>query len=159
MPADAFEVRSVPLPVDGNQREVWKLSIALLCLKHCRSNSATIEQLGVLTWAVRDEDSASEFRTAWQNRANLEVLRAWDDTTRRTLKIGMASNLIQWTRTSRVKLTESGEALASKIITDHEAFVQEIAFLASFKNFSTSAMWSHLGEISPAQKLLFKDSK
>lgn len=159
MPADAFEIRRVALPLDGSKREAWKLSIVVLCLNFCRSNSATIEQLNVLSWAVRDASNAAEFRDAWQDKTNFQFLRAWDESLQRTVRLGISAGLTEWTKTSRVKLTENGLSLARKLLSQPEAFLTERAFLASFGNFSTSGMWSHLGEISTAQRSHVKDQK
>lgn len=159
MPADAFEVRSVPLPVEGSKREVWKLSTLVLCLSYCRANSATLEQINVLTWALRDESNAAEFERVWREESEFRILRAWDDSTLRTLRIGIMVELVMWTGSSRIKLTEKGLDLSKKIRSEVDSFADEKAFLSSFRSFSASGMWSHLGEISSAQRSHLKDSQ
>jgi len=159
MPADAFEVRSVPLPVEGSKREIWKLSILVLCLSYCRANSATLEQINVLIWAIRDESNAAEFERVWRAESEFRILRAWNDSTLRTLRIGLMGGVFMWTSTSRIKLTEKGLALSKKILSEVDSFADEKAFLSSFRSFSASGMWSHLGEISSAQRSHLKDSQ
>lgn len=158
MPGDVFEIRNVPLPLDGRRREGWRLAVLSLSLNRCRGKSATREQLGLLMWAVLDEANAKEFQDAWQSSNNVPVLlRAWDDSLQRSVKLGIAAGIFQWTPTARIKLSKDGLTFVTQIEANNSIFVEEKKFLDSFGSFSTTGMWSRLGSVTASRISRLKD--
>jgi hypothetical protein len=112
-PTGQLIVASVPLPLSGRDRIAWRIASALLCLDVCRGRSATVEQLHVLSWAVRDQHNEDALVAAWEHRAGADrLLRAWDPGLDDTLKLARASGLVS----QRPKYCPQSSAARSRML-------------------------------------------
>jgi hypothetical protein len=146
LPTGALELAQVPLPLAGRDRITWRISAVLLCLAACRGTSAAVEQLHVLSWAVRDEHNADALMAVWEQRPGAaRPLRAWDPGLDDTLKLARASGLITQLGNGRQKLSESGARVVAALQSDGDAMGQERALLASLGRVTESGMWGRLG--------------
>jgi hypothetical protein len=146
-PIDALELAAVPLPLPGRDRISWRITAILLCLAACRGRSATVEQLHVLSWAVRDEHNADALLAAWEQRPGAaRPLRAWDPDLDDTLKLARASALITQRSNGRQELSESGEMVVTAVRYSSGVMGQERGLLASLGRVTASGMWERLGQ-------------
>lgn len=139
---------SVPLPLAGRDRVVWRVSAVVLCLAACRANAATTEQLHVLTWALRDAQNAADLRSLWVGEPNApQVLRAWNTRLDDTLQLAMSAGYVSMTNTGRYTLTDDGRVLVRALRNDpEEPLIEEQRFLASLGKLTEKGMWRRLGE-------------
>ena len=56
---DTFNPRPTSLPCD--LRPVWRIAVLVLILNQCRQMRATIEQLHVMNWSVRNRSAQDRF--------------------------------------------------------------------------------------------------
>jgi hypothetical protein len=149
-----LSIEKVPLPLPGRERAAWRVTVLSLCLAGCRGQSATVEQLHVLTWALRDDQNGVKLLDAWQANADRpSSLRAWDTSLDDTLKLAQAAGLIDAQPNGRRKLTDLGKSLVAAVrSSDEEFMVQEQRLLASLGQVTESAMWRRLGTPPKASK-------
>jgi hypothetical protein len=146
-PIDALELAAVPLPLPGRDRISWRVTAILLCLAACRGSSATVEQLHVLSWAVRDEHNADTLLAAWEQRPGVtRPLRAWDPGLDDTLKLARAGGLITQRSNGRQELSASGVRVVAATRYGSGVMDQERGLLASLGRVTTSGMWERLGQ-------------
>jgi hypothetical protein len=149
LPTGALELAQVPLPLAGRDRIAWRITAVLLALAACWGRSATVEQLHVLSWAVRDERNADALLAVWEQRPGAaRLLRAWDAGLDDTLKLARASGLITQQRNGRQKLSESGARVVATIQASGDAMSEERRLLASLGRVTESGMWDRLGRRS-----------
>jgi hypothetical protein len=147
-PTSGLEVRQVPLPLSGRDRVVWRVVSILLCLSVCRGKSATVEQLHVLSWLIRDPENAAQLSAVWNKQPGApEMLRAWDSHLEDTLKLSRAAGLVEQKSTGRQVLTPAGLRLVNALRDDVDMPLQEERrTLARFGAFTESGMWERLGK-------------
>lgn len=149
-PSGALGLASVPLPLPGRERIAWRITSVLLCLAACHQRSASVEQLHVLSWAVRDEHNAEALIAAWEHRAGAaRLLRAWDPGLDDTLKLAGASGLITQRANGRQELSESGARVVMALRELGGAMDSERRLLASLGRLTESGMWERLGRRPP----------
>lgn len=150
MPQAPLAVEKVPLPLEGRDRAVWRIATTLLCLAHCRNNSASIEQLHVLTWALQDVKNMTMLRRLWESQPGTgDIFRARNPRLEDTLKLARASQLVAQTRSGKYSLTERGENVINSIVERSGALESENVELAQLGSISESQMWKRLGTRSP----------
>jgi hypothetical protein len=148
-PSGPLTLASVPLPLPGRDRIAWRIAALLLCLNACRGRSATVEQLHVLTWAVRDRRNADVLLDVWEgNHGAVRPLRAWDPALDDTLRLARASGLISQRANGRQELSESGARVVAAFRENDAAMESERRLLASLGNVTESGMWERLGRRS-----------
>lgn len=147
LPVGAMEVSASPLPLAGKDRAAWQVAGLLLCLAACRGNSATVEQLHVLTWAIRDRRNEERLYAVWQRMPGApRVLRAWDPLLEDSLRLARAAGLINLSSTGRQVLSDSGDRVVRAIRSSPEPPLQEEQMaLARLGRISESSMWARLG--------------
>lgn len=149
-PNGALTVASVPLPLPGRDRVAWRISALLLCLDACRGGSATVEQLHVLSWAVRDSRNAEALLDAWEDHPGaVTPLRAWDPALDDTLSLARASGLITQRPNGRQEMSESGARVVTAIRVSSTVMDSERRLLASLGRVTESGMWERLGRRPP----------
>lgn len=149
-PTGPLALATVPLPLPGRDRVAWRITSVLLCLAACRSRSATVEQLHVLSWAVRDQHNADALVASWERRAgSARLLRAWDPRLDDTLKLARASGLITQRTNGRQELSESGARVVAAVRNNGGAMDSERRLLASLGRLTESGMWDRLGRRPP----------
>jgi hypothetical protein len=142
-----LSIEQVPLPLPGNDRAAWRVAALVLCLAGCRGQSASVEQLHVLAWALRGEENAKRLLNVWNGEPGApSILRVWDNSLDDTLKLANAAGLVDAQTNGRRKLTSRGKNLVAAIRGDAEELMRdEQAFLASLGLISETAMWRRLG--------------
>lgn len=141
-------IQRIALPLAGRQRAAWRIAALALCLAGCRGRSATVEQLHVLMWALRDQGNARQMIRLWEDGpVGYSVdLRAWDPGLDDTLKLAKAANLIEIKSNGRQTLTPLGIALVGAIRRNPDGLMnEEQKFLASLGQITESGMWRRLG--------------
>lgn len=142
-----ISIERVSLPLSGNDRAAWRVTALTLCLAGCRGQSASVEQLHVLTWALRDEENSKRLRAVWDSDPGAPSgLRAWDNSLDDTLRLARASGLIAAQPSGRRKLTDLGKSLVTAVRRSGDGLMErEQRFLASLGAISEAAMWRRLG--------------
>lgn len=138
--------RPTPLPLPARDRAGWRLSALTLALRACRGQSATVEQLHVLMWALQSAANADEFMRAWnRGSATPRVLRAFDVRLDDTLNLGQAAGLLEQTPSGRYKLTQTGTLFADRIRAERGLMEVEQDLFASLGSITEAGMWQRLG--------------
>lgn len=135
-----FERRPVPLPCD--LRLEWRLHVLVLVLDQCFGGRATHQQLHVLDWAVRTEETRSAFLQFTRGeRSPNQIIVRYDPSLNRAVDFAFAEGLAarsEETATSekqksdsyRVLLTQKGRNLVKEIYQFVDCFTVERAFFA-----------------------------
>jgi len=120
-----------PDPIPGDLRTGWRLASAVLILRRCRANTANLEQIHVLTWALRSSQGRKVIRDWFRDhrKPNGLIIRH-DPSTTRTINLAIAAGLAKRNENSSVSLTEKGEHLANLLWAHRDVLVPEKAFLA-----------------------------
>jgi hypothetical protein len=150
-PTGPLSLARVPLSLPGRDRIAWRIAAVLLCLDVCRGRSATVEQLHVLSWALRDRHNADALVAAWEHRVgSSRLLRAWDPGLDDTLRLTRASGLTTQRPNGRQALSESGArvVVATRASGGMES---ERLLLDSLGRLTESGMWERLGKRPPAR--------
>jgi hypothetical protein len=137
--------RSVEMPLAGRDRAAWRLATLLLILRSCRGRAASVKQLHVLTWALRDESNGQTLLQRWNEARPRGVLRAYDPVLDDTLALGRAAGLIAPTRTGRIEMSPEGGRVVDSIRATEGLMEDELRFLARLGTISESRMWERLG--------------
>lgn len=149
-PIGSLTAAAVPLPLAGRDRVAWRIAAVLLCLDACRGRSATVEQLHVLSWAVRDKHNADALIAAWEHRPGADqLLRAWDAGLDDTLRLARASGLISQRPNGRQELSESGVRVVEAVRVNRAALDSEQRLMGRLGRLTESGMWQRLGRRSP----------
>jgi hypothetical protein len=136
-----FAVRPVAVP--GDLRPLWRLATICLILKNCRGAAATLKQLHVLSWALRDGDSREAFLLALGDAAPVRPIVRIEPSLNRALDFAIAERLIVRSST-RLTLAERGLDLVRRIEADPDAFVEEKRFFSMIKKKVTTVMIDHV---------------
>jgi hypothetical protein len=147
LPTTPVAGRRVGLPLPARDRLGWRLSALVLALFACHGRSATLEQLHVLLWAVRDERNAQEMARVWEGAPGApRILRAFDPLLDDTLAVARAAGLVHQRPNGRQVLSEAGVTLAQRIRGDEDLMIKERQVLARLGTISESVMWQRLGQ-------------
>jgi hypothetical protein len=138
------------LPLAGRDRAAWRVISVLLCLASCRGRSATVEQLHVLSWAIRDEENGRVLASVWnQEDGAPRLLRAWDPKLEDTLHLARAAELVEQKNTGRYVLTTAGTRVVRALRSAQpDVLSKEQQFLAVLGSLTESGMWDRLGRRS-----------
>lgn len=138
--------RHTPLPLPGRERTGWRLAALVLILRACRGRSATLEQLHVLMWCLRDDANAATLLAVWNRPDGApRSLRAFDPLLDDILCLARASGLVDQTQTGRQALSAAGGTLADTLRSEGLMAVEQ-RLLVQLGNISESRMWQRLGE-------------
>ncbi|MGW0509483.1 hypothetical protein ACWD1W_09485 [Streptomyces olivaceoviridis] len=121
-----------PDPIPGDLRTDWRLASAVLILKRCRGNTANLEQIHVLAWALRSTQGRKVIGDWFINhRKPHGLIIRHDPSTTRTINLAVAAGLAQRNDNSTITLTGKGDRLASILWGHPEILVPEKEFLAT----------------------------
>lgn len=138
--------RRTALPLAGRERTGWRLAALILVLRACRGRSATLEQLHVLMWYLRDDANASTLLAVWNGpNSARRTLRAFDPLLDDILSLARASGLVQQQPSGRQVLSAAGGTLADALRSEG-LMEAEQQLLVQLGNISESGMWQRLGE-------------
>lgn len=137
-----FAARPTPLPCD--LRPVWRLHILVLILDQCWGGRASLEQLHVLNWAIRSEETRTTFLQFLRGRRtpNETVVR-YDPSLTRAIDFALGEQLVtrygdeplvgsesRGASPFRLLLTKKGRDLVAEIRSWKDCFAMEKDFLA-----------------------------
>ena len=123
-----FKRRPVPLP--GDMRPVWRLHVLVLLLDQCWGGKATHQQLHVLNWAIRTEETRAAFlQFVHGHRAPNQTIVRYDPSLNRAVDFAFAEGIAarhedgpdllgeepSRARTYRITLTQKGRDLLAII--------------------------------------------
>jgi hypothetical protein len=137
--------RRTPLPLAGRERTGWRLSALLLILRACRGRSATVEQLHILMWYLRDEANANAMLAIWNRPDSAQrSFRAFDPSLDEVLSLARASGWVAQQPSGRQALSAAGATLADTL-RSAGLMEAEQQFLVQLGGISESRMWQRLG--------------
>jgi len=137
-----FRRRRVALP--GDMRPVWRLHVLMLLLEQCWGGKATHQQLHVLNWAIRTEETRAAFlHFIHGNRSPNQIIVRYDPSLNRAVDFAFAEGIathheegpeLPWEemshgRSYRIMLTKKGRDLLAIIRGMKDCLVVEKAFL------------------------------
>lgn len=145
-PATPVASRTTALPLAGRDRTVWRLAALALILSKCRARTASLEQLHVLMWSLRDLRNAEVFRSTWHSGdVSSRILRAFDSLLDDTLMVARATGIVSQNTNGKQVLTEVGSRFVRKIQTEG-LLEAETRLLSDLGSINESGMWARLGK-------------
>ena len=139
-----------PMLISVRNRVPWRTVIVCLILSRFRGRQASLRHLHLLTWSI-ETDGTRELFKVWLSGA-----RPMDRSTVRidpelnvtvTLAYGLGLVVVIGT-THKVKLTETGEALAAEIDSQEELLQVEKRYLADLGTLNESRLQKTLGALA-----------
>lgn len=161
-----FTFRRRPRALPCSMRPGWRLHVLMLILNQCRGARASLEQLHVLNWAIRTEDTRQHFLQFLEGkRAPNQVIVRYDPSLSRAIDFAFAEKLVirqeqqaelfkgddkpKNSPPYRVILGERGLRLLQQIQKMDDAFKVEKAFLKAIDKKVTQEQVSALFTWSP----------
>lgn len=127
-PAATFTRRKEAIP--GDLRIAYRLALLVLLLYRFRSNTAALEHLHTMWWAVRSEETRQLFLRWYDgDKRPDEIIVRFDPSLSVTVDLGLGAELIQTTSTGSVALTEKGVAYVVDLWSEANVLREEKAFL------------------------------
>ncbi len=136
-----FILRSKAVPLPCAHRPLWRMSVVLLLIEQCYGERATVEQLHVLNWAIRSDQTRQQFLDFIRGRrVPSQVNARRDPSLNRALEFAYAENLIAVETSGahgdratvghvRVRLDSKGHTLIDFIKQNDDCFVVQKRFL------------------------------
>lgn len=139
-----FKRRPVPLP--GDMRPVWRLHVVVMLLEQCWGGKATHQQLHVLNWAIRTEETRAGFlQFVHGHRSPNQIIVRYDPSLNRAVDFAFAEGIVSHheespdlvgedtTRGSnyRIMLTKKGRELLAAVRGMKDCLVVEKKFLSA----------------------------
>jgi hypothetical protein len=127
-----FVFHQRPKPVPGVLRPAWRIPTILLLIKKCWGGKASLEQLHVLNWAVRDWRARRIFLLLLDDEINPdEAIVRFEPALNRALDLALGLKLVSWTEAKRLTLTERGEEViagieAEGVLEEEREFLAQI---------------------------------
>lgn len=134
-------------PMPGDLRLPWRLATLLLVLARCRANTANLQQLNLLHWAIRSPKHQRLIVRWFQEdkRPDDSVVR-FDPALVRTVNLAVAIGLVTRTSTLRFSLTSMGVRYAASLNEHDDVLTAETQFLNALPRRITQKQISHLLE-------------
>lgn len=126
----SFNPRPVSVPV--GYRPVYKIAIIVLILRlSCRSETANLLKLHLLSWALSSDDNLLKLKEHIKSNFTSEF-SVWgiEPALNRALSLAVAENICEVVTGASYKLTEKGFRFYEIIIQEKELFSNEIEFLS-----------------------------
>lgn len=148
-----FKRRPVPLP--GDMRPVWRLHVLVLLLEQCWGGKATHQQLHVLNWAIRTDETRSAFlQFVHGHRAPNQIIVRYDPSLNRAVDFACGEGIASHQEDNpglvgeetprggdyRIVLTKKGRDLLREIKGLKDCLVVEKEFLAAIGRKLTQQM-------------------
>lgn len=130
---ERFSFQSRPIPVPGDLRIEWRVSLIVLMLGYSRAKQASLPKLHILNDAIRSSRERAQLDLIVGGKAGMLpwALRI-EPAFARAVDFVVGDKLASWTASagrSGLKLTASGAALFDKLKVQSDALVQERALL------------------------------
>ena len=143
-----FSFTSRPVPVPGDLRIGWRVSLVLMMLGVSRSNRASLAKLYVLNHAARSSAAKDQLeRILAGNEQALNWVMRVEPAFARGVDFVVGEGFAQWVETSQragLQLTARGLATWKMLDEDKEVLAEEKAFLKSSGRQITETFVSHL---------------
>lgn len=121
-----------PDPIPGDLRISWRVATAVLILRRCRGNTANLEQIHVLTWALRSYRGRKVIHEWFlAKRKPNDLIIRHDPSTARTINLAVAGGLAVRNSNSTISLTGRGERLAHVLWGRPDMLAAEKDFLST----------------------------
>lgn len=147
-PLGRLELEASPLPLSARDRATWRVASLILCVAACRGRSATVEQLHVLSWTLRDPRNEAELTAKWFNGGSTPPLRAWDPYLGDSLSLATAQGLLAKAASGRVALSDAGETVVRLIRNAKDGVLaNEQQTLVRLGSITETSMWRQLGQV------------
>lgn len=140
-----------PVPVPGDLRIAWRLSLLLLMLVTARGCKASLAKLHVLNDAIRApaaRERLSSILIEGNNKFNWSI--RVEPALGRAIDFLIGEGLAEWTRSGGIHLTLSGEEAANSLLADDNALVEEKIFLNKVRHAVTEKFISALLDVKKA---------
>jgi hypothetical protein len=148
-----FTLRQRPLAVAADLRIARRLALLVMILEHCRGGRANLEQLHVLNWAIRNEQTRTDFLDFLDGRRSPDrAIVSYDPSLSRLIAFALAEKFVERNERAqqqqlpgltpsklptdstagvdyRVKLSERGKAFSAELAKEKETLVAEREFL------------------------------
>lgn len=128
-----------PQPVPGALRPGWRIPTVLMLVRKCRGSKASLEQLHVLNWAIRDPAAMDTFLGFWRGEVDPdEAVVRYEPALNRAIDLAVGLHLLAWNDTKRLVLTEQGNELLTEI-DEEDVLIDEKEFLGALPSTITQA--------------------
>jgi len=125
-----FTFAARPRPVLGSLRPTWRIPTILMLIRRCWGGKASLEQLHVLNWAVRDSRSQGTFLSFIQGEMSPDdAIVRFEPALNRALDFALAQKLVTWTDAKRLTLTNEGLAVLASVDAEEDLLTGEKSFL------------------------------
>jgi len=139
-----FRASARALPAD--MRAEWRIPVLVLMLSKCRGRTASLKQLHILNWALRDPDAWPAFHRAYIGKPRPgDVTLRFDPTLDRTIDRAIGDQLVEWTHNGRLRLKTEGDRFA-EILQHGEVLAEAQSRLASIPGLFTQASFDRIAE-------------
>lgn len=129
-----------PIPVVGELRVVWRISLVIVILYICghgREKRMSLKKLHVIAWGCKTS------RTNAQVAAQLDAGQVAggpfvgvDPTLNAAIDFAVAENLVLYLQNGRISLSSEGAALAKELMTG-DVLMSEKSFASGLKSLAT----------------------
>lgn len=138
---ERFSFRQRPIPVPGDLRIEWRVSLIVLMLGHSRAKQASLAKLHILNDAIRGKRSAHLLELVVKSKAGM---MPWtfriEPAFARAVDFVVGDKLADWTTSSNrsgLQLTAKGVALFEKLKAEDDILTVEKDVLAVYAKSMT----------------------
>jgi hypothetical protein len=121
------------------------LAAILISLSKCRGQTASVEQLHTLVWAVNDPSNAETLRLAWEDGSAFVRPRGYVVGLLQALRVAHVEGLVEQQGNGRQKLTEAGIDFVSAMTNEGIDLGAGQSFLTEIAPISSAEMDRRLG--------------
>ena len=162
-----FTLKPRPIAISSDLRPARRVALLVLILEHCREMRANLEQLHVLNWALRNEESRRDFADFLNGkRAPDRAVVRYDPSLSRVIAIALAMGLVlrnehqkqlplegmadappkvaPTSQDYRISLSDRGKELAKILAGQEGCLAVERAFLKKVGRKITQQLIHHL---------------
>lgn len=137
-----------PSLVRVGARTPWRLAVVCLILSRFRGQSARVEHVHLLNWAITTSKSRAQLRVWLSGQRQMDSATARvDPALEVTLSLARAEGLISVTSTHKVALTDLGKSLVVELDVS-QAMVVEREYLASLGQLTEAGLRRSLGALA-----------
>lgn len=138
-----------PDPVPADLRLSWRLAVLAMILRRCRADTATVQQLHVLSWAIKSTRSRAVF-LRWANGEKRpdDVIVRFEPSLSLSIDLASGSGLVTRSSNGRIKLTEKGLLLAEaanknpNMLSFEKEFLNELPRRVTQRFVSDAVAWA-----------------
>lgn len=126
-----FTFRRQPMPLPGELRIAWRLSLILITLKLCRGRRASLAKLHLLNYGMKSpETMALALAVLRKRKPATDLVVRIEPALGRALDLVRGEGLVELVSGKTYRLTPRGDQAAEAILKDVSLFRAERGFLA-----------------------------